>query len=302
VPDEDAALDFDGHRPVWSGSVGFGLVSIPVNLYAATRSERRHARTLAPDGAHVLRRFCCPADGKLLEEDEIVRGYELEEDRYVPVTDEELEALEPKKSRNIDLQLFVEADELDPMYFAHAYVLAPAPESKRPYQLLAAVMQERERVGIATFIMHAREHVVALVAEHGVLWAETLRFAEELRPLREIVLPADARKGHGTDASFDRAISALSKGALELDALFDPANTRLERLLDSKRRHGQEVVQAPAEVASDGAKVIDLMEVLKQSLEEHRARSAPKAEEKGPRRVHAPASHKRPPRKHAAKR
>ncbi|HTU63921.1 MAG TPA: Ku protein, partial [Polyangiales bacterium] len=143
-----------GLHPQWSGSLSFGLVSIPVQLYSATRTARVSLRMLAPDGAPVVRRFFCPDDGEQVNKEDLARGYEYKPGKYVQVTDEELEALEPDKSRDIDLRLFVPVTSLDPVYFERMYFLTPSGDSNKAYQLLVGVMERTGRAGIATFVMH----------------------------------------------------------------------------------------------------------------------------------------------------
>src|SRR5262249_58146083 len=123
-------------RAFWSGTVTFGLVSIPVALFSANRSGRPSLRMLAPDGTPVARRYACSRDDRLLDADDIVRGYEIRKGKYVVVADDPPEALEPRKSRDIDMRQFVDADELDPAYFERAYYLAPAGQSTKADTLL----------------------------------------------------------------------------------------------------------------------------------------------------------------------
>src|SRR5262249_8916646 len=158
-------------RAFWSGTVTFGLVSIPVALFSANRSGRPSLRMLAPDGTPVARRYACSRDDRLLDADDIVRGYEIRKGKYVVVADDELEALEPRKSRDIDMRQFVDADELDPAYFERAYYLAPAGQSTKAYTLLAKMMERTGRAGIATFVMRGREYLVAILADAGLLRA-----------------------------------------------------------------------------------------------------------------------------------
>ena len=146
---------------------------------------------LDQDGTPLARRWFSQ-DGTWLDDDDIVRGFEVDDDKYVVVTDEELEALEPRKSRDIDLRRFVPREAVDPRYFEHGYLLAPASDSTKAYRLLAAVMEETDRAGIATFVMRDKEYLVAILSENGVLHAVTLRFADELRS------PAGGRPGART--------------------------------------------------------------------------------------------------------
>ena len=172
-------------RPFWSGTISFGLVSVPVNLFPAQRGDGVPLRLLDPEGRPLARRYYCPAEETELGGDEIVRGYEVEEGKYVVIRDEELEALEPEKTRDIDLRRFVDRAEIDPMFFDRAYFLTPGADSTKAYRLLAAALEETDRAGIATFVMRGKEYWVAILAEEGLLAAATLRFPAEIRSPEE---------------------------------------------------------------------------------------------------------------------
>jgi DNA end-binding protein Ku len=255
-------------RSFWSGTITFGLVSIPVELYPAHRSQRVSLRMVAPDGTPLARRYFCPKEGKALEWDEIVRGYELEKDEYVVVTDEELEKLAPDRTRDIDLRRFVPAADLDPMHFQRAYFLTPGGNSNKAYRLLAATMEQTGRAGIATFVMRGKEYLVAILAENGILRAETLRFADEVRTTEDVGLPEPAKPATTSVRRMEKAIAALARSTLDEDQLEDTAAQRLLELAARKERAGEDVVQAPDGAATEPtAGVIDLMEVLKRSLQ-----------------------------------
>ncbi|HER62653.1 MAG TPA: Ku protein, partial [Desulfobacteraceae bacterium] len=159
----------------WSGAITFGLVSIQVDLYSAHRPKTAALRMVDQSGTPLQRRYFCPRDHKPVGGYDIIRGYEIEEGRYIVVTDAELEELEPEKSREIDLRSFVDLADVDPAYFQHAYFLIPAGSVNKAYRLLAEIMERSGRAGIATFVMKEREHLVAIIAEGGILRAETLR-------------------------------------------------------------------------------------------------------------------------------
>jgi len=267
---DDAAQSSAG-RALWSGTISFGLVTIPVNLFPARRSRATAMRMLSEDGTPLARRWCCPKEDRLLDDDEIVRGYEVSEDRYVVVSDEELESLAPRKSRDIDLRRFVPREEVDPRYFEHGYFLAPATDSTKAYRLLAAVMEDTGRAGLATFVMRDKEYLVAILADRGVLSAETLRFADELRSPEAVGLPDTKKKPQKASvARVERAIAALSKRGIDPSELEDDHADRLLELAQRKRKRGEDVVEAqPGAATEDGestAEIIDLMEVLKRSL------------------------------------
>ncbi|MFW6324933.1 MAG: Ku protein, partial [Desulfovibrionales bacterium] len=253
---------------MWNGTISFGLVSIPVALFPANRSEGVSLRMLAPDGTPLKRRYYCPKEGRPVQRDEIVRGYEIKKDEFVVVTDEELESLEPKKTREIDLRRFVPVEQLDAMFFDRPYFLVPTGQSEKPYRLLAQTMERTGRAGIATFVMRTREYLVAILSEGGILRAETLRFADEIRTPEDVGLPVIDEVA---EEMLEGALEAVRKAAaeeLDLEELSDPQSHRLLELARKKRASGQGVVQPLPErqTEEESGKIIDLMEVLKQSL------------------------------------
>ena len=258
-----------GIRSFWTGTITFGLVTVPVALYAATRPRGVSLRMLAPGGAPVRRRYVCSKDEKPLDADDIVRGYEIEKGKFVVVTDEELEAIEPRKTREIDLQLFVDRDSIDPMYFERAYFLVPAGGTNKAYRLLAEVMEQEKQAGIATFVMRAKEYLVAIIAENGILRAETLRFEDEIRKPEDIGLPKVAKAAPADVRKFEAQIAKHAK-KLNLNEFLDDYTERLEKLVAAKERKKEDIVKAPAEdreeAAAGGGEVVDLLAVLSRSL------------------------------------
>jgi DNA end-binding protein Ku len=258
-------------RAFWSGTITFGLVSIPVALFSGNRNARVSLRMLSPDGTPLRRQFFCPKEDRPVERNEIVRGYEYTKDQYIMVTDDELEALEPEKSREIDLRRFVPVDQIDPMYFDRAYFFAPTGDSKKPYRLLAEVMEKTRRAGIATFVMRSKEYLVAILSENGILRAETLRFAEELRTPADVGLPEPVAAPASTVRVIDKEIRAATAEKLDVDELTDKDSERLAALIEKKKAAGEgvihpEITPEDEDEEQDGGKVIDIMEVLKRSL------------------------------------
>jgi DNA end-binding protein Ku len=224
---------------------------------------------LDEDGTPLRRRYICPEEGKAIEYDEIVRGYEIEDDRFIVVTDDELEALEPLKSRDIDLRRFVPQDDIDPMYFERGYFLAPGGGSTKAYRLLAETMEQMGVAGVATFVMRTKEYLVAILAENGILRAETLRFADEIRTADDVGLP-DRPKRQSRKAADAIAKEIVKAAADEIDEaeLEDPYAGRLLALVEKKRKQRTDVVRTKVEVEEeeDDDDVIDLMALLKKRL------------------------------------
>ena len=258
-----------GLRSFWTGTISFGLVTVPVALYSATRPRGVNLKMLAPDEAPVRRRYVCSKDEKPLDADDIVRGYEIEKGKFVVVTDDELEAIEPRKSREIDLRLFVDRDSIDPVYFERAYFLVPSGGTNKAYRLLAEVMERKKQAGIATFVMRAKEYLVAIIAENGILRAETLRFADEVRKPEDVGLPKPAKPAPAEVKKFESAIAKKTK-KLDLREFLDDYEQRLERLVAQKEKKKADIVRAPAEEDEEegggGGEVVDLLAVLSKSL------------------------------------
>ena len=266
MPDEQREIRA---RAFWSGTITFGLVSIPVNLFPGVRSQRAALRMLADDGTPLQRRFFCEKQKREVDGDEIVRGYEISKGKFVIVTDDELEALEPKKSRDIDLRRFVPADDIDPLFFERSYYLAPAGETTKAYRLLAETMEKSGRAGIATFVMRGKEYLVAIVAEDGLLRADTLRFADELRTPKAVGLPAVPKVKPAEVTKLRKLIKSHSSAKLAESELEDGYSERIRKLAAKKERKHEDVYELPEEVAEEAvgdAQVIDLVEVLKRSL------------------------------------
>jgi len=257
-----------GVRSFWTGSITFGLVTIPVALYSATRPRGIALKMIGPDEAPVQRRYVCPKDEKVLDADDIIRGYEIEKGKFVVVSDDELEAIEPRKSREIDLKVFVDVDQIDPIYFERAYFLIPAGGTNKAYRLLAEVMEKKKQAGIATFVMRAKEYLVAILADNGILRAETLRFADEIRKPEDVGLPKVAKATPADVKKFETQIAKHAKKVNFHDFLDDYAE-RLEKLVAAKERKKEDIVQAPEEppeAEEGGGEVVDLLEVLSRSL------------------------------------
>lgn len=271
--DEPKRFHASGPRPLWSGTISFGLVSLPVNLYPANRPKPISLRMVDSQGTPLARRYFCERDQRVLDYDELVRGYEVEQNKFVVMEDSELDSLAPEKSQEIDLKRFVSLDEIDPIYFQRAYFMTPDQGVTKAYRLLAKSMQDAKRAGIATFVMRGKEYLVAIIAEKGILRAETLRFAKEVRSPEEINLPKETKSDARRVKTMLQAIDGLTTTKLEHDVLQDQQSQRLIARATEKLAHGEDVITLP-EVGADniepeqGGEVIDLMQVIKQSLAE----------------------------------
>jgi DNA end-binding protein Ku len=262
-------------RSFWSGNIAFGLVSVPVSLFVASRSSGTALRMVDADGTPLNRRYFCSREDRPVDSDDIVRGFEVAKDHFVIIEDDELAALAPEKSQEIDLRRFVPLAQIDPMYFERAYLLAPDKGASKAYRLLARIMEDTGRAGIATFVMRGKEYLVAIIAERGLLRAETLRFHDELRTPDDVGLPPLEPGPAQRVERITQAMTELSANDLDRGALANPYSRRLRALAERKLLAGEDVVAAEAgDDALDadddepGAEVVDLMAVLKQSLED----------------------------------
>lgn len=260
-------------RPIWSGAVSFGLVSIPVKLFSATQDKSvRFHQIDSRTGGRVRQKRVSELDGEEVPYDKIVKGYELASGTYVTISPEELDSLDPKASRAIDLVRFVDQSSIDPIYYDSAYLLGPDPAAPKPYALLRQAMAEAGKVAIGTFVMRGKERLCALrPGDDGrSLLLNTMRYADEIRSIDEV----DEFESLG-DVSVTKAELAMAEQLIEsLDGEFDPEEFHdeyREKVLDliGKKSEGEDVVtpEAPAEPS----KVIDLMAALEASVAEAKA-------------------------------
>ena len=254
-----------GGRPFWSGTLTFGLVSVPVSLFPAARTVRTSLRMLGPDGQPLARKYYAENTGKDLDADEVVRGYEVTKEKFVIVTDEELERLAPEKTRDIDLKQFVPAESIPPIYFERGYFLTPAAGSQKAYKLLAETMDKSGLAGIATFVMRGKEYLVAIFSDKGILRAETMRFADELRSPADVGLPKKKDVSKATVTKFEKMIANKSKKQFTPAKLADKQTDSLLKLVKKKQSKRENVVKVEEEMETDH-KVVDLVKILKQSL------------------------------------
>ncbi|MFN2530583.1 MAG: Ku protein [Pyrinomonadaceae bacterium] len=252
-------------RPFWSGTISFGLVSVPVSLFPANRSSRVRLRMIGPNGEPLARRYYAENTGKDLDADEMIRGYEVDKGKYVVVTDEELEKLAPEKSRDIDLRSFVNEQDIPPLFFERAYFLVPEGGSDKAYRLLTETMEKNGKAGIATFVMRGKEYLVAILAENGILRAETLRFPDELRTPADIGLPKKKKASQTSVRRFDKLIDKHSKAHFSKTELKDVQTQNILKLVQKKRARGKDVIEVE-QPETEERKVVDLVEVLKRSL------------------------------------
>lgn len=259
-------------RPIWSGTIAFGLVSIPVDLLSAIRPRQTAMKLVDAQGHALGREYHCSKEGKKLAYDELVRGYETRDGKLVEITDEEFESVAPEMSGDIELRNFVPLEQIPPMYFQRPYFLAPSGRSVKAYHLLAATMERTGRAGIGSFVMRGHEYLVAIVSDHGVLRADTLRYSDEIRTPADVGLPKHSKPAAAKVTQFVKEIEALTKRELDVTELKDSEAEALQALVAEKQQRDEGVVHpkgledADGDPAESSAKVIDLMAILRKSL------------------------------------
>ena len=257
-------------RSIWSGSLSFGLVNVPVGMYTATQDKTISFRQFQRGTSSRIRYRRVNEDtGEEVPYAEIVKGAEVGDGQYVLLTPEELEEIEPGRSRTIDISDFVDAAEIDPIYYQKTYYLAPKDETgQRAYGLLVQALTEADKVGIATFVMRSKQYLAAIRPKSDVLTLETMFFADEVRnPVEEIdELPAspDLRK-----RDLDMAVSLIESMTTpwEPENYRDTYRERVEQLIEAKQNDEEIVTEQPA--AEEG-KVVDLVAALQASIDRAR--------------------------------
>src|SRR3954451_8872094 len=256
-------------RPLWSGSLSFGLVNVPVRMFSAARDLDYHFNELhEKDKARIeQRRYCSDEDVEVMWE-EVARSFDLD-GKQVVVTDEELASVQPRKTRTVDIESFVDLADVDPIYFDHPYFLVPAGDSEgtlRAYRLLVETMGRTERAALGRFVMRTKEYLAAVRVRDGALTLTTMRFHDEVRPTNPV--PTGGKKP--SKQQVDQAVAIIE----ELSTDWDPTRyedcyrERLRRVIDSKRKRRK--IEAP-EQEKEPAPAPDLMAALKQSLANARA-------------------------------
>jgi DNA end-binding protein Ku len=257
-------------RSIWSGAISFGLVNVPVKLYSAVSKKTvRFHQLHDKDGVRIQQKRVCPKDDEEVAYEHIVKGYEISPDEYVVVTPDELDAIEPKKTKTIDIEDFVDLDDIDPLYYDHPYYLLPDKSAAKPYKLLHQAMIDANKVGIARVVIRSKEQLVAIRPVDGVLAMSTMNFADEIVPTDKFDEPT-ADDADTTKREVDMArqlIDSLSSD-WEPDKYHDTYRERVLELIEQKA-DGKEIVLQPAEEPQE---VPDLMAALEASVKAAKGR------------------------------
>jgi DNA end-binding protein Ku len=254
-------------RSIWSGSLAFGLVNVPVGLYSATQDKTVHFNQFERGTSSRIRYRRVNEDtGKEVEYADIVKGHDLGGGQYVILTPEEMEEIEPGKSRTIDISDFVDSADIDPIYYQKTYYLAPqSDQAERAYALLRQAMEKSGKVAIATFVMRTKQYLTAIRPESDVLVLETMFFADEVRdPVEEIEqLPTNPTL---KSRDIEMAVQLIESMGTEWDPenYRDTYRERVLELIDAKRKGHEVVTEQPTAQSSN---VVDLMAALRASVE-----------------------------------
>ncbi len=253
-------------RAIWSGAISFGLVNVPVKLYSATSPKTvRFHQVSSKTGTRIRQQRVDPSTGEEVSYDDIVKGYEIGPDRYVLISPEELESLDPKATRTIDIEEFVDLDEIDPIYYDHSYYLAPAAGGAKAYRLLLDAMREAGKVGIGRLVLRTKQQLCALRPGEDVLTLSTMLFGDEVVPpdkLDELDAVEEAEASDRELRMAEQLIESLS-GDFEPDKFHDDYRERVLELIERKAA-GEEIAVQP-EVEQPAA-APDLMAALEASL------------------------------------
>jgi DNA end-binding protein Ku len=254
-------------RAIWSGAISFGLVNIPVKLYSAvSRKTVRFHQLDAESGQRIRQQRINPESGEEIPYERIIKGYEIGPDRYVTISPEELEALEPQKTRTIDIEDFVDLEEIDPIFYDHPYYLAPDTGAGKAYRLLLDAMSEAGKVAIARVVIRSKENLVAIRPHGGVLTMETMLFADEViapDSLEELSSADGDQKTSKRELEMAQQLIDSLTSEFEPDKYHDEYRERVLDMIERKAQGETVVVEAPPEEPKE---VPDLMAALEASI------------------------------------
>ena len=291
-------------RAIWSGSISFGLLNVPVKLYSAVARRGISLREIREsDGARIRHRRVAEGTDEEVPYENIVKAFELAPDRYVPLSKEEMSSLDPEKSRAIEVLDFVDLDEIDPIYFNSPYYMGPADGAEKAYSLLVQAMEKSGKVAIARFVFRNKEHLAAIRPGNGVLTLTTMRFADEVVPPSELddVLPSEKPK------VAKREVEMAEQLIDSLTSRFDPSAYRdeyREQLLAmiERKAAGEEIVAAPEGEEREATKAPDLMAALEESIAAVKGKGDGKPTKKKAAKKPRAASKKAPAKKRSSSR
>jgi len=256
-------------RPLWKGTISFGLVSIPVQLEASSREKSVSFHLLSKDGSCRLRRkLYCPETGEEFDYDQTSRGIEVAEHEYVRVDDKEIDAVKPAKSKAIEIEQFVKLADIDPIYFDRTYYVTPGDGSGKAYSLLRDAMSASGRIALARFVMRERQYLAALrVVDEGIV-LHTLHYADEVLSLHDAMPPSvRSSKSNAKELTIAKQLVDAMTKPLDLGEFHDDYREHLLQLIERKKK-GNKTIEVSDEQEDDESPggTINLMAALKRSL------------------------------------
>lgn len=295
-------------RTLWKGAISFGLVHIPVTLHSATAENRMKfnlldKRTMSPVGNKQVNK----ATGDAMAREEIVKGFEVEKDQYVVLTPDEIRAALPRTTGTIEIEAFVEHDQIPTVYFSKAYYVSPGGKGgQKPFALLRETLERTGKVGIARVVISTKQHLAALIPRGNGLVLNLLRWEDEVRDVAGLAWPADDVKVSAAELKMAEQLVAAMAGDFQPDLFHDEFREKLMELVQRKARDGGLKTVAPLPGEEDagggGAEVIDLTELLRRSLKGNAAPAAAPARKATGRRAETAANDDAPPVRKAAAR
>ena len=278
-------------RAIWTGSVSFGLVNVPVGLFSATQDHKVHFHQFEKGTKNRVRnQRVNEKTGDEVDYDDVVKGAEVGDGDYVMLTQEELESVEPGRSRTIDISDFVDASEIDPLYYQKSYYLAPSDDgAKKAYALLVKAMDKAERIGVATFVMRGKQYLAAIRPYDGVLVLETMYFADEVRDAKKELdnLPKQVRTSQKDLDMAVRLIKSLTT-KWKPENYTDTYTERVKKLVNAKKNDREIVREETSEESAE--KVTDLLAALEASVKQAKGHKPGNAERAGKLRTKKKAS------------
>jgi DNA end-binding protein Ku len=252
-------------RAIWSGSISFGLVNVPVKLFTSVRKKDvRFNQLHAEDGVRIQQKRVCPADGEEVSWDDLVKGYEISPGQYVVVSNEELEALDPEATHTVDIEDFVALEEIDPLYFDTSYYLVPDAPGVKPYRLLLDAMTESGRVGVGSVVLRTKQYLCAVRPLGDALVLTTMNYADEVSSTEDLEgLPGPGAEPSSREMKVAKQLIDSLTAKFEPDKYHDSYREQVLTLIEAKAQ-GQEVVSEPP--PEKAAPVVDLMSALEASL------------------------------------
>lgn len=252
-------------RPLWSGAISFGLVNIPVKMYNSVSKKALHFNQLRrEDGCRIRLKKVCSSDGQEVANEDIIKGYEVSPDRYVTVDAEELEALNPKASRSIEIEDFVKIEQIDPLFFEQSYYLVPDKGAAKAYSLLLAAMKKTGKVAIARVVMRNKQHLTTIRPVGRAMTMSTMHFADEIITQEQLEdLPAEDAIPNDRELAMAEQIIESLTADFAIEKYHDDYRRKVLEMIERKAE-GEAIVAEP--VTREPGKVVDLMAALEASL------------------------------------